>query len=290
MNNFSIEEYPDLRDPIGLVAFTGWNDAANSASNAAHFITKSLHARRFASLVEEPFYDFTKTAPEVTVSPVGERNLSWPSPEFFFVHQTELERDLVIAIAAEPDFRWRTFSQSYVEMFESLNVSLVISMGALLAESSHRRPIHVVGSSADPDIEQRLQFRRSSYEGPTGILGVLNSALQQADVPAISLWASVPHYITETCPPATLALLEKLESIADVHLDTNEISSACDQFYESTDATLNADPTLREYVRLIEEATNEYPNIDGSEVEKSLDPGEVLNDVEEFFRDQQDRS
>ena len=186
--------------------------------------------------------------------------------------------------------RWRTFSQSYVEMFESLNVSLVISMGALLAESSHRRPIHVVGSSADPDIEQRLQFRRSSYEGPTGILGVLNFALQQADVPAISLWASVPHYITETCPPATLALLEKLESIADVHLDTNEISSACDQFYESTDATLNADPTLREYVRLIEEATNEYPNIDGSEVEKSLDPGEVLNDVEEFFRDQQDRS
>jgi len=148
----------------------------------------------------------------------------------------------------------------------------------------------VVGSSADPDIEQRLQFRRSSYEGPTGILGALNFALQQADVPAISLWASVPHYIAETCPPATLALLEKLESIADVHLDTNEISIECDRFYESTDATLDADPTLREYVRLIEESMNEYPNIDGSKVEKTLDPGEVLNDVEEFFRDQQDRS
>ena len=288
MDNFSIDEHPNLHDPIGIVAFTGWNDAANAASDAAHFVAKNLKAQRFASLKEESFYDFTKTPPSVSISSSGIRTLNWPSPEFYFVSQSDLERDLIIAIAAEPDLRWRTFSQSYVDLFESFNVSLVISLGALLTESSHRRPIHIAGSSPNLDIEQRLRFPRSSYEGPTGILGVLNSALQQADVPAISLWASVPHYIVETCPPATLALLKKIESITDIHLDTSELNFSCERFYETTDTTLEADPTLREYVRLIEESTVE-DSIDTSDGNKKpLDAEEILSDVEQFFRDQQD--
>ena len=209
MRYLTMEQTPELQSPVAVMAFTGWNDAANAASNAARFMVRRLGARRFASIESEPFYAFTETRPSVRLDSSGQRQLTWPGNEFYYARTPGEGPDYVIGIGAEPNLRWRTFSEECMDLFDTLDVSMVVSLGALIGEASHRRPIGVMGSAADPELAAALDLQRSRYEGPTGIVGILHYALQEAKRPSASLWATVPHYITgEQCPPATLAVLQ----------------------------------------------------------------------------------
>lgn len=284
MRYLTMERTPELTSPVAVLAFTGWNDAANAASNAARFVVRRLGARRFASLETEPFYAFTETRPSVRLDSSGERQLTWPGNEFYYARTPGDGPDYVIGIGAEPNLRWRTFSQEFMELFDALDVSMVVSLGALIGEASHRRPIGVTGSAANPELAAQLNLQRSRYEGPTGIVGILHYALQEASRPSASLWATVPHYITgEQCPPATLAVLQRLERLLDTSFDLNELEEAADRFREQLDASIAGDPQMRSYLERLESALAEV-----EEEEAANDPlpeaTDLVGDIEEFLR------
>ena len=281
MRYLTMEQTPELRSPVAILAFTGWNDAANAASNAARFVVRRLGARRFASIEPEPFYAYTETRPTVRIDSSGQRRLTWPGNEFFYARTPGEARDYVIGIGAEPNLRWRTFSQEFMDLFDALDVSMVVSLGALIGEASHRRPIGVTGSAADPELAAALDLQRSRYEGPTGIVGILHHALQEAQRPSASLWATVPHYITgEQCPPATLAVLERLQRLLDTRFDLGELATASDRFREQLETTIAGDPQMRSYLERLESALAE------AEAEEAELPeaGDLVGDIEEFLR------
>ena len=253
-------------------------------SNAARFVVRRLGARRFASMEAEPFYAFTETRPSVRLDSSGERQLTWPGNEFYYARTAGDSPDYVIGIGAEPNLRWRTFSQEFMELFDTLDVSMVVSLGALIGEASHRRPIGVTGSAANPELAAKLDLQRSRYEGPTGIVGILHYALQEASRPSASLWATVPHYITgEQCPPATLAVLQRLERLLGTSFDLGELETASDRFRDQLDTTIAGDPQMRSYLERLESALAEV-----EEEEAASDPlpeaTDLVGDIEEFLR------
>lgn len=275
---------PALRSPVVVMAFTGWNDAANAASNAARFVVRRLGARRFASIASEPFYAFTETRPSVRLDSSGERQLTWPGNEFYYARTPGEGPDYVIGIGAEPNLRWRTFTEECMDLFNTLDVSMVVSLGALIGEASHRRPIGVTGSAADPELAKQLKLQRSRYEGPTGIVGILHYALQEAKLPSASLWATVPHYITgEQCPPATLAVLERLQRLLGTSFELDELEGASDRFRDQLDTTIAGDPQMRSYLERLEGALAE-----AEAEEAAADPlpeaTDLVGDIEEFLR------
>ena len=275
---------PALRSPVVVMAFTGWNDAANAASNAARFVVRRLGARRFASIASEPFYAFTETRPSVRLDSSGERQLTWPGNEFYYARTPGEGPDYVIGIGAEPNLRWRTFTEECMDLFNTLDVSMVVSLGALIGEASHRRPIGVMGSAADPELAKQLDLQRSRYEGPTGIVGILHYALQEAKLPSASLWATVPHYITgEQCPPATLAVLERLQRLLGTSFELDELEGASDRFRDQLDTTIAGDPQMRSYLERLEGALAE-----AEAEEAAADPlpeaTDLVGDIEEFLR------
>ncbi|MCY4391514.1 MAG: PAC2 family protein [Chloroflexi bacterium] len=275
---------PALRSPVVVMAFTGWNDAANAASNAARFVVRRLGARRFASIASEPFYAFTETRPSVRLDSSGERQLTWPGNEFYYARTPGEGPDYVIGIGAEPNLRWRTFTEECMDLFNTLDVSMVVSLGALIGEASHRRPIGVTGSAADPELAKQLDLQRSRYEGPTGIVGILHYALQEAKLPSASLWATVPHYITgEQCPPATLAVLERLQRLLGTSFELDELEGASDRFRDQLDTTIAGDPQMRSYLERLEGALAE-----AEAEEAAADPlpeaTDLVGDIEEFLR------
>lgn len=275
---------PALRSPVVVMAFTGWNDAANAASNAARFVVRRLGARRFASIASEPFYAFTETRPSVRLDSSGERQLTWPGNDFYYARTPGEGPDYVIGIGAEPNLRWRTFTEECMDLFNTLDVSMVVSLGALIGEASHRRPIGVTGSAADPELAKQLDLQRSRYEGPTGIVGILHYALQEAKLPSASLWATVPHYITgEQCPPATLAVLERLQRLLGTSFELDELEGASDRFRDQLDTTIAGDPQMRSYLERLEGALAE-----AEAEEAAADPlpeaTDLVGDIEEFLR------
>ena len=209
------EYRPDeLRAPALICAFKGWNDAADAASSAITFVAGALGARRFATIDPEEFYDFQSTRPQVKLIDGHARRIVWPEVELFEARVPRAPRDLVLLVGHEPSFRWRTFSHVITELAEALGTQLVVTLGALLADVPHTRPISVTGMATDSDLVARLSLNRSSYEGPTGIVGVLHAACQDSGLPSASLWAAVPHYIAAAPnPKAALALVRKLEGL-----------------------------------------------------------------------------
>src|SRR5947207_5385910 len=204
---------PDgLRAPALICAFKGWNDAGDAASAAVQFVGASHNATRFAQIDPEDFYDFQATRPRIKLVEGRTRELTWPSVEIYEARVPRAPRDLVLLTGPEPSFRWRSFCKVIVELAEALGVQLVVTCGALLADVPHSRPVNVTGLSSDEALTERLGLSSSSYEGPTGITGVLHQACAEAGIPSASLWASVPHYVAAAPnPKAALALVRRLE-------------------------------------------------------------------------------
>jgi proteasome assembly chaperone (PAC2) family protein len=253
------ERRPDgLRAPAIVCAFKGWNDAGDAASTAVQFVGTSLGATRFASIDPEEFYDFQSTRPQVRVDEQGVREITWPVVEIYEARVPRAPRDLVLIVGHEPSYRWRTFCQLVVDLAEALGAQLVVSLGALLADVAHTRPIAVTGIASDRSLVDRLDVLSSSYEGPTGIVGALQSASTTAGLPAASLWAAVPHYIASAPnPKAALALVRKLEGLVGVTVDASELEQASQDYERQVNLAVQSDPDVQAFVERLERAADE---------------------------------
>lgn len=253
------ERRPDgLRAPAIVCAFKGWNDAGDAASTAVQFVGTSLGAARFASIDPEEYYDFQSTRPQVRIDEGGVREIEWPAVEVFEARVPRAPRDLVLIVGHEPSMRWRGFSQLIVDLAEALGAQLVVSLGALLADVAHTRPIAITGISSDRGLVDRLDLVTSSYEGPTGIVGVLQAACAGAGLPSASLWAAVPHYIASAPnPKAALALVRKLEGLVGVAVDASELESASADYERQVNLAVQSDPDVQAFVERLERAADD---------------------------------
>ncbi len=277
------EYRPDgLRAPALICAFKGWNDAADAASSALTFVGGSLAARRFATIDPEEFYDFQATRPRVKLAAGQTREIEWPVVELYEARVPRAPRDLILLSGSEPSFRWRTFSKVVVELTEALGAQLVVTLGALLADVPHTRPVSVTGLASDPVLIARLRLAASSYEGPTGIIGVLHAAFQNAGLPSASLWAAVPHYIAATPnPKAALALVRKLEGLVGVAIDASELESASSDYDRQVNLAVQSDPDVQAFVERLEQAAAEEANLEPG----PLPSGETIaRDLQRFLR------
>jgi proteasome assembly chaperone (PAC2) family protein len=278
------ESRPDgLRAPALVCAFTGWNDAGDAASAALRFFGASLQATRFAQIDPEEFYDFQATRPRVELVDGHTRELQWPSVEIYEARVPRAPRDLVLLQGPEPSFRWRGFVRQIVDLAEALGTQMVVTLGALLADVPHSRPVGITGLSSDEGLIERLGLVRSSYEGPTGIVGVLHAACQEAGLPSASLWAAVPHYVAAAPnPKAALALVRKLESLVGVTVDAEELEVAAGDYERQVSLAVQSDPDVQAFVERLEKAAeDEEDDVDPTE----LPSGDVLaREFQRFLR------
>jgi proteasome assembly chaperone (PAC2) family protein len=277
------EHRPDgLRAPALICAFKGWNDAADAASSAISYVGTALGAQRFATIDPEEFYDFQATRPRVKMVEGQTREIVWPAVELFEARVPRAPRDLILITGSEPSFRWRTFCKIVVELAEALGTQLVVTLGALLADVPHTRPVSVTGLSSDPALVARLGLAPSSYEGPTGIVGILHAACQQAGLPSASLWAAVPHYIAATPnPKAALALVRKLEGLVGVAVDGSDLETASADYERQVNVAVQSDPDVQAFVERLEQAAGDEPD----EATGALPSGETIaRDLQRFLR------
>lgn len=273
---------PDgLRAPALVCAFKGWNDAGDAASAAVSFVAESLGARQFATIDPEEFYDFQATRPTIELSEDHVRSIAWPEVKLAEARIPRAPRDLVLMVGHEPSLRWRTFTSLIVELAEVLGVQMVVTVGALLADVPHTRPVTVTGFASDPALSSRLTLRRSSYEGPTGIIGVLHDACTGADMPSASLWAAVPHYISASPnPKAALALLRTLEGLVGVAIDAGELESSSADYERQVNLAVQSDPDILAFVERLEQAAG-----DSDETAFEVPSGDSLErDIQRFLR------
>jgi len=274
---------PDgLRAPALICAFKGWNDAADAASSAISYVGTALGAHRFATIDPEEFYDFQATRPRVKMVEGQTREIVWPAVELFEARVPRAPRDLILLTGSEPSFRWRTFCKIVVELAEALGTQLVVTLGALLADVPHTRPVSVTGLSSDPALVARLGLAPSSYEGPTGIVGILHAACQQAGLPSASLWAAVPHYIAATPnPKAALALVRKLEGLVGVAVDGSDLETAAADYERQVNVAVQSDPDVQAFVERLEQAAGE----ESDEATGAIPSGETIaRDLQRFLR------
>jgi predicted ATP-grasp superfamily ATP-dependent carboligase len=246
---------PDgLRAPAMVCAFQGWNDAGDAASSAVSFLASALNARRFARIDSEEFYDFQANRPCVRFADGGKREIVWPSVEVFEAPAPRAPRDLVLVQGVEPSMRWRSFSANLIDLAEALGVQVVVSLGALLGDVPHTRPVAITGHASDPALVERLGMEASTYEGPTGIVGILHSACSEAGMPSASLWAGVPHYVAAAAnPKAALALVRRVEGLIGVSVDVSELESAAADYERQVDRAVQSDPDILAFVEGLEQ-------------------------------------
>jgi len=283
MHPLEWEYRPDrLRAPALACAFKGWNDAADAASTALTFVGSTLGARRFATIDPEEFYDFQATRPQVKMIDGETRQIVWPAVELYEARVPRAPRDLILVVGHEPSMRWRSFTKVIVELAEALSTQLVVTLGALLADVPHTRPVSVTGLASDPVLISRLGLTRSSYEGPTGILGVLHAACQRDGLPSASLWAAVPHYVAATPnPKASLALVRKLEGLVGVAVDASELETAAADYERQVNAAVQSDPDVQAFVERLEQVAGSEETDDPG----PLPSGETIaRDLQRFLR------
>jgi proteasome assembly chaperone (PAC2) family protein len=277
------QDRPHLRRPVLLAAFEGWNDAADAASTAARYLRDRWAARPFATLDPEEFHDFTATRPNVRLVQGITRRIEWPETELSAAALPGTSRDVVVLLGHEPQLKWRTFSEQVVRVAAELRVELIVIMGALLADVAHTRPVRVTGTAADAQLVQRLGLARSTYEGPTGIVGVLHDAFSRAHLPSASLWAAVPHYVGSTpSPKAALALVERAADLLSTPLDTEDLQVAAADYERQVTEVVAADDDIATYVHRLESSADEDDVADMESVS-----GDVLAaELERYLREQ----
>jgi len=249
---------PVLRSPVAVAAFEGWNDAADASTAAVEHLQSAWSAKPVAELDPEEFYDFQVNRPTVLAADGTQRKIVWPTTRFSVASPPDAEFDVVLIRGIEPSTRWRTFCNDVLEICHSLEVTKVVLLGALLADVPFTRALPVTGT-ATPSIDvDRLALTPTRYEGPTGIVGVLQDACARAEVPAVSFWVHVPHYANNPpCPKATLALLHRLEEVLDVPVPMSDLAEESAEWEARLRAATEQDAELAEYVRELEERAGE---------------------------------
>jgi proteasome assembly chaperone (PAC2) family protein len=269
-----IEEIDDLVEPVVIAAFEGWNDAADAASSVIDHLIGVWNARIIGAIDPEEFYDFQVNRPVVGVDALGHRRITWPSTQVAIASPPELDRDVILIRGIEPNMRWRQFCAELLAACDDLGGQLVITLGALLADTPHTRPIPVTGTATEPDLVDRLNLEQSTYEGPTGIVGVFQDACVRLDVPSVSYWAAVPHYVAQPpCPKATLALLGQLEDLLEVSIPLGDLPEDARAWERGVDELAGEDDDVADYVRSLEEArdTTDLPQASGEAIAREFE-------------------
>jgi proteasome assembly chaperone (PAC2) family protein len=253
-----LERRPELRHPVLVCAFRGWNDGGQGASLAGSFLARAWDAERFADIDPELFFDFQATRPQIAFVEGTQRRIDWPENAFYAARLPSAERDVVLLLGTEPNLRWRTFCAAVTELALDLGVELAVTLGSLLADVPHTRPAPVTGNATDPDLIQQLGLQASRYEGPTGIVGALHDACRGAGLQSASLWAAVPHYVSMTpSPRAAKALCDRLAGLLEIPLETTELDQASDAYMQQVSEAVSADAETAAYVDELEHRADE---------------------------------
>lgn len=279
MEHLRWSDRPTLERPVLIAAFEGWNDAGDAATSAVRWFADRWDARPFADIDPEEFFDFTSTRPEIRIEG-GQRVVDWPENAFLAGALPDRDRDVILLQGMEPNLRWRTFCDAVIEVAREFDAAMVITLGALLAEVPHSRPVNVAGSAsaADRDVVDRLGLSPSRYEGPTGIVGVLHTACRAAGFPTASLWATVPTYVPGSpSPKATLALVEKTAALLETGVITTDLEIAAASYERQINELVDDDDETQAYVAALEQRHDEGD--DEAETE------DLIAEVERFLRD-----
>jgi proteasome assembly chaperone (PAC2) family protein len=282
----NMERRPELERPVLIAGFTGWNDAAEAASLAVRTMGEQWEARRFGAFDGEEFFDYQTTRPQIKLVEGVTRTVEWPENE---LSATEARvgalggRGAILLSGPEPNFRWRAFSQAVVNLARDFDVRLVVTLGALLADVPHSRPVSVAANAQDPSLVENLGLTASRYEGPTGITGVLHRYCASKDLPSVSFWASVPHYLSSVpSAPAALALLQSLSNLLGTSFDTTHLNSTSEDYQRQVSVAVAQDSDLASYVRMLEERYDAQTESG----ERNLPSGdELARELERFLRE-----
>ena len=276
-----IHQIPLLRNPVMIMAFSGWNDAAEAASGAVEHLLSGWGDRNdevlpelIADVESEEFYDFQVNRPVVSIDESEIRSITWPTTQIFGLSIPTMPRDLVVVTGVEPSMRWKSFTSELLDLADDLEVSLIVTLGSLLADTPHTRPITVTGTGAHPSIATRLGVSVSKYEGPTGILGVIQDGCMRRGIDAISLWAAVPHYASNApSPKATLALINTLEDFLDISIPLSDLEENADALEKEVNDLAAEDTEVAEYVKALEESKDaaELPDVSGDSIAKEFE-------------------
>ncbi len=284
-----VTEMPELREPLLIGAFVGWNDAAGSATWATKFLVDRWNARRFAEIDPEEFFSFTDTRPQVKLTNGVVREVTWPSNEFYYARKPEPpeggtrsrrriepSRDVILFLGTEPNLRWRAFTSMIIALSRRLGVSQVALLGGLLADVPHTRPVPITASTTSPTLASQLALLgldRSKYQGPTGILGVLHDCFRRENIQALSLWGAAPHYLTVSPNlQVSEALLNRLNEILNLRLNLRELRSGAERFQERISMIVSQDPEATNYVHQLEERLAADPDDEPTIHEPEIQP------------------
>ncbi|MEJ7583281.1 MAG: PAC2 family protein [Acidimicrobiales bacterium] len=278
---------PSLNQPVLVAAFEGWNDAGDASSNAVRWLYERWEAETFAHIDPEEFFDFSSTRPRVRIDEEDRREIVWPGFELSHARLPDADTDVVILLGTEPQLRWRTFCEQVTAVAGHFEVHLAVTLGALLADVSHAAPVSVIGTAYEPAVVDRLGLMRSTYEGPTGIVGVLHHALARAGVPSASLWAAVPSYVPAApSPKAQLALVERTCELLDISMMTTDLEIASASYERQITQLVESDEETAAYVRALEER-NQGDGLEDAEPDLRTDQ-DLVAEVERFLKEQED--
>jgi proteasome assembly chaperone (PAC2) family protein len=264
-----------------VIAFSGWNDAAEAATGAASHLLGCWTDPSFdvvpeliADVDPEEFYDFQVNRPMIEIDETSVRNVTWPGTQVFGLRTPSLEHDFVVVRGVEPSMKWKTFTAELLDLADDLEIELVITMGSMLADTPHTRPITVSGSGAHPDIAERLGVEVSKYEGPTGILSIIQDACVRRGIDAISLWAAIPHYASNSpSPKAIMALINALEDFLEIAIPQGDLHDESASWELEVTEMAKEDSDVAEYVKALEESkdASDLPEATGESIARELE-------------------
>jgi proteasome assembly chaperone (PAC2) family protein len=285
MSELTVSSRPELRRPVLVAAFRGWNDGGQGATLAAGYLAKQWEAERFAEIDPENFYDFQATRPHVSLEEGMTRKLDWPENGFFHAEIPGTGRDAVILLGTEPNLRWKSFAQLVLGLVQDLGVERVVTFGSLLADVPHTRPAPVTAAASDESLMEELGLEPSRYEGPTGIVGVLLDSSRRAGITSLSLWAAVPHYVSlAPSPRAALALVRRFGELMSIDVDVDELEQAANEYSEQVSEAVSADADTAAYVEELER------RVDMLTAEESLPSGDTLAaELSRFLRERDEQ-
>ena len=285
MSELNVSFRPELQRPVLIAAFRGWNDGGQGATLAAGYLAKQWSGARFAEIDPENFYDFQATRPHVSLDEGLTRRLDWPENGFVHAPIPGTGRDAVILLGTEPNLRWKTFSELVLGLAQDLGVERVVTFGSLLADVPHTRPAPVTAAATDPSLVAELGLEASRYEGPTGIVGIVHDQCRAADIPSVSLWAAVPHYVSlAPSPRAALSLVRRFGELMHVQVDLHELEQAADEYAEQVSEAVSTDAETAAYVEELER------RVDALADEGDLPSGDTLAaELSRFLREREEQ-
>ena len=258
-----------------IAAFGGWNDAAQSATDALEHLLDVWQTEELIDLPGDDYYDYQFNRPEVSIGVDGDREVAWPGTTIFKATTDVLPNTRIYLVhGVEPSMRWKKFCADIYQQLELGESATLITLGALLADVAHTRPIPVSGTTSTKQLQTLTGFESSRYEGPTGILGILQSEFEVQGIPSVALWAAIPHYVSSPpCPKATLALVRGLEDLLDIAIPVDELVEEARAWQLGVEELATEDDEISEYVRSLEETqdTAELPEATGEAIAREFE-------------------